>query len=186
MNTRVITITEVVNEESTIAIDYGSNAQHSGAVSSLYERMEWVIENRFDGNGSAWSVAAGKSRTHVTTLMYRLRQNPQSGQEFETLRALATAAKVSLSWLAEGVGTPDSYDELASDREDRYPNRAEAISLARRAGYSATAVADIQAMALDADNDPPVRWWLEKIQERDRQLADPFLKPPKHNPGKDI
>lgn len=45
---------------------------------------------------------------YIGTLMYRIRRNPDTGIETETLRKIATGAKVSLEWLITGEGTRDA------------------------------------------------------------------------------
>jgi len=56
--------------------------------------------------------------------------------------------------------------------DERYPNRAIAVKIARQLELAEFAIAQVEA--LQATEDPPARWWLEQIQAHDKILGDPF------------
>jgi hypothetical protein len=72
-------------------------------------RIDWVLENRPARvkSAGAWSVAAGLTYSHVTTMRRRLREGADVGVEVGTATALADAAGVSAAWFTLGVGAPD-------------------------------------------------------------------------------
>jgi len=76
------------------------------AVPTLAERMRQAIE--LSGlSARRLSLAAGLSQSHVGQLA---RGTTGKNPSYETLRAIAQAAKVSPRWLAEGIGTPHGPD----------------------------------------------------------------------------
>ncbi len=78
-------------------------------VSSLAERLQWILDNRLDAKGKAWSrrslsLAAGLSQSHVGQLIRgTLGDRPAA----ETVAAIAAAAQVDVVWLMTGTGGPD-------------------------------------------------------------------------------
>lgn len=83
------------------------------AVTTLSLRIQWVLDHRYDpSTGRPWDAkalgaAAGlESAAHVGMMKRGTVKAPKA----ETLAKLATAARVSLRWLATGEGTPDSED----------------------------------------------------------------------------
>jgi hypothetical protein len=57
---------------------------------------------------------------------------------------------------------------------DRYPNRGEAIAIAKRLGYRADAIAHVRELTLRRGvADLPTRKWLDWIRLRDEALSDP-------------
>lgn len=109
MTTTVDAPTSVVNDWIG---DYGSQPVQCADVKTLAERMRWVLENKLvDGkplNASRWSLLAHLTRQQVQTFLTRADSKPGADLELQTVRALATAAGVSLEWLATGAGTPDA------------------------------------------------------------------------------
>lgn len=77
----------------------------------LADRLQWVLDNAEplglrNWNASQWSLRAKLERTHVSALLRRFSKNAHAGVELDTLERLANAAKVSVCWLAFGVGSP--------------------------------------------------------------------------------
>jgi plasmid maintenance system antidote protein VapI len=60
-------------------------------------------------------------------------------------------------------------DERAVELDDRYPNRALAIQIARRDGYDEDAIRTIAFAQLQAENDIPVTEWLLAIRDEERR-----------------
>ena len=131
-------------------------------MSGLQERIEWVLEHRAEvvKNKSQWALKAGLARQHVVKLIER---NVEDGVEVGTLRKLAAAAGVSSAWLIEGVGAPDDTPPAS----DRYPNRAAAAQMARLAGLSEDAIAEVLSRQLQSDNDLPPLVWFDAMRQVD-------------------
>lgn len=56
------------------------------------------------------------SPNHVGVIMSRLRKDPSSSVDYDTLVAIARGAGVAVHWLATGKGWPEESDELRADR----------------------------------------------------------------------
>lgn len=81
-------------------------------VSTLSERVEWILENRKQPDGRRWSqrglsAASGLSPAHVGMML----RGDAKAVKAETLAGLARAAGVSLGWLLTGEGSPDHDDD---------------------------------------------------------------------------
>lgn len=89
-------------------MDRGAHDGHDVRVTTLKERLEWVLKNKVDlvGNRSRWSTLAGVSRKQVDQLLMREKSN-EGRVELRTIVALARVAEVSAAWLAFDVGGPD-------------------------------------------------------------------------------
>lgn len=82
-------------------------------VSTLAERVAWILDNRRRPDGRAWSArglsdAAGLAPAHVGMM----KRGDAKDVRADTLAALAKAAGVSVRWLTTGDGAPD-HDESA-------------------------------------------------------------------------
>lgn len=79
----------------------------------LRDRLGWVLRNRVATatgekmNKSTWSLAAGKARQQVATMMSDPRRTTAKAP---TLTGLAWAGQVSLRWLSSGEGNPNDDD----------------------------------------------------------------------------
>jgi transcriptional regulator with XRE-family HTH domain len=101
-----------------------------GAVDTLPARLEWILTHCKAPSGGAWtarglSAAADLSPSYVGMLRRQAVKSPG----LDVLRAIATAAGVSLAWLATGDGTPDSDDDARapSSTESHVPVMGNAI-----------------------------------------------------------
>lgn len=141
---------------------------------NLLERLEWVLEEKGWKPGH-WARLAGlKERTHVNTIMRRLRDKPESTLDMETAAKLAMAADVSLDWLALGRGSPAGL-LIKPESDPRYPTRATAVVGARIFGWNESAVAKV--LAVDGfSEDPGLDYWLALLKaehEGSRKLLPP-------------
>lgn len=80
---------------------------------SLAERLTYILELR-KLSARQLSLMAGLNKGHISTIL--------NNEERQHLRSdiayrIAYAAKVSLSWLAEGVGEPDDDDIPRSSKK---------------------------------------------------------------------
>lgn len=185
MITTVTAVTRVVKNDELVTVDYRSSRAQTTEVTTLLERLQRVIDEGWVEGVGQWGEAATGNRSHVSALMFRLKNKATAGVEVDTLIKMADAAKVEFNWLARGEGPPRKPEarEPTIDPDDRYPNRARAIAAARNLGKSETAISDVLEMSLKANEDPPADWWFEKIAEADRREKDPFLTAP---PGRKI
>lgn len=99
-------------------------------VSTLGERVEWVLEHRRTPSGDRWtarglSEAAGLSPAYVGLL----KRGAVKAPRIDGLRAIAEAARVSAGWLATGEGNPDSDDDTRapSNSDSAVPHMGNAI-----------------------------------------------------------
>ena len=109
MTTIVDAAPNVVND---LAIDCNNVRCWSGyaaVVSTLLERLEHLLALRAV---SARELArrSNLAEQHVSTIITRLRKNPQTNVGLPTLQAIARGGGVSLNWLLTGAGTPESAD----------------------------------------------------------------------------
>lgn len=130
----------------------------------LAARIEWVLEHRKGRvkNRSQWSLSAGLTRVHVSTLLDRLRAKPDAEVELGTLAALADAAAVSRAWFAQGIGGPDDSTVFVEQ-----PYRYDSLRLVVEQNpgrWSGEALAAAKSKALRADSDPGERYWFEQLE----------------------
>lgn len=137
-------------------------ARGSIEVVTLLERIESVLKDK-GWSASEWARRAKLSeRSHVNTIIQRLRANPAAKTDGQTLAKLAEAADVSLDWLVLGRGTKDGAF-VRIDPDPRYPSRAIAVVAATLAGWRSDAIEKVRAMDGFAA-DPGVQTWLGLIQ----------------------
>lgn len=77
---------------------------------ALIERLLQVakdLKQRFGWSQGVWSEMSGLTRQHVSTAIGRMKRNPLSSVELDSLHSLADTAKVSRSWLTSGEGTKE-------------------------------------------------------------------------------
>lgn len=87
-----------------------------------------------------------------------------------TILALSQIAKVRPAWLAFGDGAP----EAAVSADERYPNRALAVTIALLFPRAEMALEGIQHVARfdwKMPDDQPVSWWLEQIAKGGKEAA---------------
>lgn len=123
---------------SLVPVDNHLSADILVRVSTLAERVGWIIDNRRRADGSTWtdrglSDAAGLSPAHIGMI----RRGDAKKVTAETIEAIARVGGVSAGWLAFGLGTPDSDDvQSVSDSHrpqlQNLPGWAEAERLARQ------------------------------------------------------
>jgi transcriptional regulator with XRE-family HTH domain len=94
-----------------------------------------------------------------------------------SLDALEAHAK---KWYATSAAAPwratlEARGLVPSASDPRYPNRAVAVDLARRAGVDVETLAEIREAALKRERDAPVKWWLLQILLRDQATSDGLL-----------
>ena len=136
-------------------------------------RIESILE-RQGISARELSRRAGLGETQVGMVIARYRKNPNAEVTLVTLQAIARAANVSPAWLLTGDGSPDG--ELVLVRDDRYPNRAAAAAF-MRGQVSEAAIRRVLSMQLQADDDPPAKWWADRMELADAEVrlvaADP-------------
>ena len=154
MQTSVAATTAGVNVATAVC---GNIRQHGGyppAVDSLLDRMEQVLSRR-GFSAREWARRSGLAEQHVSTILMRLRKNPDANIGLPTVEALANGANVSAAWLASGSGSPDGFDAPPPDdhahppappsdgyddpRFNALPNWPELLAGARRAAPSTPA-----------------------------------------------
>lgn len=117
MHTTVSSETPVVNY---FARDYCGRRGQNRAVSTLLERIEWLVTEKASGNKRKLARMAELSESHVTTILSRLRKNPEKDVERQTLIALANATNVNLLWLSTGEGEVSQEAEASPVTPDIY------------------------------------------------------------------
>lgn len=117
MHTTVSFDTLVVN---SFARDYCGRRGQNRAVSTLLERIEWLVAEKASGNKRKLARMAELSESHVTTILSRLRKNPEKDVERQTLIALANATNVNLLWLSTGEGEVSQEAEASPVTPDIY------------------------------------------------------------------
>lgn len=127
----------------------------------IQERLRWVLANRTDENGKRFtqtslSKAAGLSPSHVGMV---LRGDVRERLSAQVVAKMASAAKVSSTWLSEGQGSPDDTASTSA-----FPNRDRAAAVAREGGVGEAAVRSV----LDEPGDEQtVLWWLDRMRTRE-------------------
>lgn len=66
---------------------------------TLADRLEQLRNTKFGGVTTRMSTACGLKRTHLGTLLARLRRNPASNVEDDTLQKIASTCGVTVDWL---------------------------------------------------------------------------------------
>lgn len=133
----------------------------------LRAMLRRIIDDDFKGNMSA----AARSLKISQSMMYEMVSGGRGGG-MKSVMAVANFRRVSVEEVLGG----------ARSSTDRYPNRAIAVTIARQLGFVERAIVEVQSIRMDKA-DPPPRWWLERIQVRDREIADPFSPEEPGEPG---
>jgi transcriptional regulator with XRE-family HTH domain len=96
-------------------------------VSTLAERLAWLLAHRGFRSRRALARATGLSASHISLLM-----KGERGLGLETAQAIASAADVDLVWLMTGAGGPGGAPRAEPCDEpfvDPYPRRDQALAL---------------------------------------------------------
>jgi transcriptional regulator with XRE-family HTH domain len=143
-------------------------------VSSLQERLRWVLERRNLAAG-ALSLKAGLARSHLGGI---LRSTEESNLREATARKIAKAADVSVAWLMTGQGPREPYVEAevvplypnaVMSSEDPYLSRTQVLLLLR--GTVPDKVLDALRVVTPAGGlDPGREWWIQHARELVRDL----------------
>lgn len=171
-STTVVVSTGVVNTETLVGGDFGSHTRQARPVSTLLERIRWVLDHRLEVVKSAnnWGIMANLARQWGDTTIQRLEEDPEyeKGIKVGTLEALARAAQVSVPWFVLGRGDPEEQSPLV---DERYSNLARAAEAARALGtISESAIENVWERRLQAGSDPSPDEWLEDIRAENRRL----------------
>jgi hypothetical protein len=152
----------------------GRFTSYDTVVSTLQERLQWVLETRNVAAG-ALSLQAGLARSHVGAI---LRGREISNLREPTARKLAKAANVSVAWLMTGQGPREPYTEegafplypeAASLANDPFPSRTQVLMLLR--GTVSDKVLDALRVAIPPEKEDPGRdWWIGHTRELVRDL----------------
>jgi hypothetical protein len=136
---------------------------------SLLERMQECLDSH-GWTASEWARRAGlRERTHVSTLMRRLREGDSDRLvgDIETFAKLAEAAGWSLDYLVLGRGSP--YAMTVEVRDDpRYPSRARVLVAAHWLGFSEAAIRSL--LEHNPETDPGADYWLRLLQAEQLKL----------------
>jgi hypothetical protein len=129
---------------------------HHRRVTTLQERIRWVLDRGEVKSRSDWSIKAGLTRIFVGKLLERDSSN-EGRVELRTLDALADAAGVSRVWLAYGMGDPYGASEVLDTpaasfllRVQSAPGLVEAIS---KKGWRVSTVARALDLTLKSGSD---------------------------------
>lgn len=116
--------------------DSGYRRGQTQPVTTLLERIEWILSHRGIGQRELARRAKLADERHLGVILSRLRKKPNAEIERPTLVALATGGNVSLSWLATGTGTPDETESVPRRAPDDHvqPPAAEGSPLERALG----------------------------------------------------
>lgn len=153
-------------------------------VSTLSERVEWILENRARPDGRPWSqrglsAASGLSPAHVGMML----RGDAKAVKGETLTGLARAASVSLRWLVTGEGSPDHDDDARapSTTDDATPIMANVpgwedtvkVDRAEHPDITDVEVSNGERIAAYMLHRPAVRGDLWEIVQQMRRVNDP-------------
>ena len=129
---------------------------------SEYVRHRLTEETRDRGRAADLSRRAKLSGAHISNVV-----SGKAGAGGTMVDKLATywgMSYVEMNEAAEAWHAQQAKRPLAIartiEREERYPNRGIARDFAIAAGVSAEAIADVDSMVLDSEEDPNPRTWL--------------------------
>lgn len=134
--------------------------------------MQLILDEGRVGSASAWSVAAGCTRVHVSTYLKRASVDPGASMECDAAVRLAKVAGVRVGWLVAGEGP------MAAEGATPTPSLAAALA-ARLPGLAARAAAEALAREVDA----PADVWDEFLEDVDRAEARVRKRAAKAAPG---
>lgn len=141
----------------------------------LLDRILTVLEDN-GWSETEWSRRAGlKEATHVSTLIRRLRGNPNATLDAQTAAKLADAANVSLDWLLLGRGTKGGA-YIVAQADARYPTRGVAIAAGWTFGYKPEAIKRVLCVE-HFPEDPGLEYWLALLKA-ENEIAGRLLPAP--------
>lgn len=124
---------------------------------------EAVVAGKFRSSNHFWSPeGCGLSKDYLGNLRSRLKTDPDATVTFESADKIARALGLPVSAV---TGRDDSHAPV----DDRYPNRARAVSAARDLQLPEAAIAAVQAE--DHGFDMPRLSWFLRIQAEAVRLA---------------
>jgi transcriptional regulator with XRE-family HTH domain len=140
---------------------------YAAGVSTLAERLAWLLAHRGFRSRRALARATGLSASHISLLM-----KGERGFGLETARAIASAADVDLVWLMTGEGGPAGprrAEPCAEPFVDPFPRRDQALAL-----LAGSIDAPVKAALLKESPpcDLPLEAWLARAKELQRLLRD--------------
>ncbi len=88
----------------------------------LLERIQWILTNRELTQEQFCTQGGFANRTQVSSVMHRLRVDPDypSKMSLLTYERMAKGGRVSLLWLMHGIGKPDQ--KITALGNTLYPN----------------------------------------------------------------
>lgn len=92
---------------------------------------------------------------------------PKNAPSHKTAELVAKLLGTEAHLLLAGIPAP--ANETAA-LPDRYPNRAAAVPIARRGGVDPEAIEIVLSLELDADEDPPELWWIDRMRNEEHLL----------------
>lgn len=131
-------------------------------------KLVQLRDERFGGNVSALAKALSRSQPAIWAIL-----EERNVPSFETATRIAKLAGM------------DVFDLLGPGRSrtieltERYPNRTEAVAIARRDGFSEAAIANVLEVRAKSNEDQLITEWLREIREEHLRLGDPLPKLPK-------
>lgn len=146
-------------------------------VDTLATRIRWVKESGRVESYDKWAKDSGLARQYLHSFLKRydkywageLEGPPEMGSEVAV--QLARSARVPLRWLLGGMGSPDDPEFAFVEGASRYPSRRMVlVDPANKDRWSPSAIAAVDSMRLDADEDPGERWWTEALDRIDTAI----------------
>ncbi len=137
-------------------------------MTSLADRLRWVIETGKVESARAWCLAAGVAGSYLGTFFARLRAGQPSDMGISVLERLAKAAHISFVWLAVGAGAPE--DDLLP----AMPPQLRALALRRGAYPEALLRQAAIAVELTGEKDFTEEQWegyLDDLRKGARHLG---------------
>lgn len=128
----------------------------------LREHMRELLR-RHDGNQSALAPKLGVTQSTISAFTAR------DSRQGSSLNVAMRVAELLGKDVNEVLGLPMAAKRVV-DLDDRYPNRAEAIAIARRDGFAEEAIAAVQGDRGKSTEDQLVTEWLMAIREEHLRL----------------
>lgn len=109
-------------ESSMSLVDNFSRQWERCGMTTLLERIDWILANRPNPAGKSWtarslSTAAGQSPSFIAAFKDRWKRLGEADIGREPIVALANAAGVSVRWLMEGLGEPELEERDTFDSD---------------------------------------------------------------------
>lgn len=150
-----------------------------GVAPTLADRIEEIARRKGWSLRRLGTEAGLKNPNHVSVIVSRVREKPDSDIETDTLRKLARAGGVSAAWLAGEDGTwedPGTWGDGGAwagrkveatddDFASRYPNLAIVLDLALEKGVSPAIIRNARRAALKSDTDRSTEDWWKMLRD---------------------